>query len=462
MDTSEWPEHSEEPIGGAGGSETRARLALAAELGIHEADLAWQSELIDSDVFGALRWLINELARGRLPFRDLDAGDWALKLVTGGGTKPQDLIVSRILANWERESAGLGGLANAELVSVLRQVERSVRVWTRSADSRGYLACLRGFLHERGLQIDLVDAEGHSVAVRGTRPDDVSLGELGDWWLDRPQDEELFEAFSLRVVRQMSEGRSVTAARTCAELLDRASQAGMRARLLWLAGMVHYHRGDLEPAEAKFGLATEADPAFLRAWRSLGATRIERGHLGAAANAFEQALALDSQDGWSYELMADAYGRAEDPDAGLIWLRRWVEAAPRSLYARHRLTLGLELAGESAEAGQTRRRLVSSSPSPDADFVDWAAWTRAQIGGGKGKRAGRLLQRAWSRAAEAHWWALWLQAVVLEAQGRVDAASRMAARARETAGDWAEIRDRAHEILDDLVAADSGLWDGVD
>jgi tetratricopeptide (TPR) repeat protein len=380
-------------------------------------------------------------------------GQWLVRR----DVKPRDLIVSRIAFNWQTQSASSWAPANADLSGVLREVLKSMDVWSRGPQSRGYLAYLRDFLEQGGLQVSLLDENGVPLSSQGSSLDDQSLNELGDAWIVRPDDVETWEAFVGRVIRHAAERDYESVIRVCQALLAQAKEEPDRARLLWILGWTYQESGDMRHAARTLAQATDSDPSLAQAWRSRGLAHLAAGDVEAALVALERALALDPEDERSYEIVLEIHRRADDAEAERAVLARRADAMPYSLLARYDLATALGRAGEQAQADQIMRRLRSSSPEYGAPFADWAVWTRLQVEGRRGKRVHRRLQRAWLRDSEWHWWAPWLEAAAFEAVGDPDGVTRMVRRMSETAKDWQEIREEAVSILGDLLPADSAL-----
>ncbi len=138
-----------------------------AELGIHEADVLRQNQLADGDVRAALQWMVGQLSAGALPdVRDNLASEDGSPVI-GEETRPHDLIAWRITDNWQTEFAESWTPSNRDLAGVLREILKSVDVWTQGPRSRGYLVYVRDFLREMGVTVDLVDADGVPLTGEG-------------------------------------------------------------------------------------------------------------------------------------------------------------------------------------------------------------------------------------------------------------------------------------------------------
>jgi tetratricopeptide (TPR) repeat protein len=431
---------------------------FAAELAIYEADLAWQSELADGDVQEALRWLTDQLLSSHtLPRPTFEGIGGHGELALRQKMRPWQLIASRLIANWEATSAGSPLPPNDDLAVVLREIGVSVQAWTRGPGSRGYLAHVREFLRRGGIHVELLDEAGAPMSTRGVSLDDRPLDEVSEWLLHHPEDDEAFQVFARRAIQRTTEGRGAEVIALGRALADRTQDRFVRSRMLWLVGWSFLEEGQVDRALEALTEATTIDPDFLGAWRVQAEAHIAAGRADQAVADLERALELHPEDEQSYELLAHVHRERGDETSERAVLERRADALPRSLVAQYELASFLERCDSQEEAGRAWHRLRTLSPAPDASFLDWAIWTRVQVQSGRTKRAYKRLERVWQRDSEAHWWAPWLLAVLLEASGDSTRAKEAIERIRHIPGDWRLVAEQGRSILAELLPAQSDL-----
>ncbi|MEM9378493.1 MAG: TonB family protein [Planctomycetota bacterium] len=139
-----------------------------------------------------------------------------------------------------------------------------------------------------------------------------------------------------------------------AKVVDSARGPGASAALDLMAGNLALQRGELARAEQSLAVAVEKHPTFERAWRTLGVVRFQLRQSARAAEAFERAVRLGSDDAQTYGLYGMSLlgsGDARGAESAL-WLasmlepdeRKWKLGLLRSLLEQERHAHALTLA----------------------------------------------------------------------------------------------------------------------
>jgi tetratricopeptide (TPR) repeat protein len=97
--------------------------------------------------------------------------------------------------------------------------------------------------------------------------------------------------------------------------------AVVRAKAFDNMGYLYRELGDLPRARESFEAAVSADPQFAKAWIGLGLVNQKSGNLGAAIQAYSQAMKLQPSD-WGYLLLARALEQGGDNPAALSAIRQ--------------------------------------------------------------------------------------------------------------------------------------------
>ena len=92
--------------------------------------------------------------------------------------------------------------------------------------------------------------------------------------------------------------------------------AGVRAKAFNNMGYAYRELGDLAHARGSFEAAVAANPQYPKAWIGLGLVDQKSGNLGAAIQAYSQAMKLQPSD-WGYLLLARALEQSGDNNAAL-------------------------------------------------------------------------------------------------------------------------------------------------
>lgn len=123
--------------------EKYVQAVMRAETGILEADTILDRALTDGDVRVALRRLAREL--------QAPPGERA-ELASPGDSA--DLVVARIVSNWEDLFTSAPRHSDTELVGILALLFDSVGNWSRmNGGPRGYLEFIHGFLAQLGVSV---------------------------------------------------------------------------------------------------------------------------------------------------------------------------------------------------------------------------------------------------------------------------------------------------------------------
>jgi len=93
------------------------------------------------------------------------------------------------------------------------------------------------------------------------------------------------------------------------------------------AGVVFYHRGDLERAAEKFNRAVELAPDFVEAHNNLGLVETERGNAEAATKHFQRAIELDPSLSASYNNLGYVFFLQENYEEAIAMYQEAIERA---------------------------------------------------------------------------------------------------------------------------------------
>jgi hypothetical protein len=178
---------------------------LATETAIHEVFVITQRQLTDRTVRSALERLIVQMRQGPLPPLE-DTG--SLEVKEG---QEEDGIIDNIRRHWAEDLEEWPG--TDDVIGVLRTTLNSIHIWgTHSAQTRGYLNYLEGFLKKGGVSVDMVDAEGEPVAV-----EEPELLQIGHAWCEE-DDREARDAFYKLAREMMRTGEAETVVEVCQRL----------------------------------------------------------------------------------------------------------------------------------------------------------------------------------------------------------------------------------------------------
>ncbi|MEO1089225.1 MAG: tetratricopeptide repeat protein [Pseudomonadota bacterium] len=109
------------------------------------------------------------------------------------------------------------------------------------------------------------------------------------------------------------------------------------ARAALTAGVVALRRGRLDDAEARFGAAIAAQPAFAEAWNKRATVRYLRGALGGSVADIQATLALEPRHFGALAGLGMIYDRLDRPEAARRSYRAALEIHPHLQRARERI-----------------------------------------------------------------------------------------------------------------------------
>lgn len=187
---------------------------LHTETGIYETFVMTDRKLTDADVQAALRELVLRLRQGPLP--PLEETD-RVEVIAG---QEKELIIRNIRRNWDYMHESGIKVGRESLIGVLRTLLGSIEVWrTPSAQSRGYLHYIEGFLKKAGVSVVEQSADGAPIP----EPEEEQLVALGRPWAETgdPEAAERFRALADRMIR-VGEGEKV--AEACQRLIGETGE----------------------------------------------------------------------------------------------------------------------------------------------------------------------------------------------------------------------------------------------
>jgi hypothetical protein len=178
---------------------------LATETAIYEVFVMTERQLTDRTVRAALEKLVLQMRQGPLPPLE-DTGP--LEINEG---QEEDGIIQNIRRHWEEDLKSWPG--KDDVIGVLRTTLNSIHIWgTRSAETRGYLNYLEGFLKKGGVSVNLVDSEGEPVAE-----EEPELLQIGWAWCEEG-DREARDEFYKLAREMMRTGEAETVVEVCQRL----------------------------------------------------------------------------------------------------------------------------------------------------------------------------------------------------------------------------------------------------
>lgn len=181
------------------------------EEAIYRAFLSSDREICDRDVRTALEGLIGDLRHGHIQ-------------ATAGSSN--DMVSYMIRSFWD----DLPDCPTAdELAGILRTILGSIEVWTTpSANSRGYLSYLEGFMRKAG--VGWPDAFPEAQV---NEPFDSALLEMGrTWCAGEPGAGEVFRALAEQMI---ADGQTEKVAETCQQLIGEGTSTEIFRQLSMLA-----------------------------------------------------------------------------------------------------------------------------------------------------------------------------------------------------------------------------------
>ena len=98
-------------------------------------------------------------------------------------------------------------------------------------------------------------------------------------------------------------------------------------------GILEMSAGERPAAAVAFRQAVTADPGYGAAWRGLGAALVATDAAG-ATEAWQRAVALEPRDYDSLFNLGIVLSEGPEPQAALLYLKRFVAQAPRDRYLR--------------------------------------------------------------------------------------------------------------------------------
>ena len=131
------------------------------------------------------------------------------------------------------------------------------------------------------------------------------------------------------------------------------------------AAVAHFHAGRLGEANELAHRILRSDPDYAEAWNLLGAIALEQGDPRAAAQNFEDAVALAPLDAGIITNLAETKRRSGDFDDAEALSRKALGIDPGRVTALHTLALALTAQGRGEEAFECYQRLQSL----DQDFA---------------------------------------------------------------------------------------------
>ena len=194
---------------------------LSTETGIYESSVVTEQALTDADVQAALQELVLQLRHGPLTTQE-----YSDKITYTEGDE-KGLVISNIRRNWIHMHYAGTRVGTEQLVGVLRTLLGSIEAWrSPSAQSRGYLHYLEGFLKKAGVKVDAYSSDFEPVP----EPAEEKLLTIGRPWAETgdPEAAERFRALADRMIRG-GEGEQVVEA--CQRLIEETAQGPAFAEL---------------------------------------------------------------------------------------------------------------------------------------------------------------------------------------------------------------------------------------
>lgn len=181
------------------------------EQGIYTAFVTSGRQLCDHDVRTALEGLIRDLRRGH---------------IQAPPESTDDLVSYMIRSFWD----DLPDCPTAdELVGILRTILGSIEVWSSpSANSRGYLSYVEGFMKKAGVCCQVVSPDEQLV-----EPEDSSLLVIGRTWCSG--EEGAGSVFRALAEQMIADGQSEQVAETCQQLIGEGTSTEVFRQLSMLA-----------------------------------------------------------------------------------------------------------------------------------------------------------------------------------------------------------------------------------
>ncbi len=148
---------------------------MAAEMGIHEADVISDREITDRDVKHHLEELVRELRGERRRKVEGEGEEKALEHV----------VIARIRDHWQsKRDSVMFRPTDSDLAGVLRTIIDSLNVRTHmTPGGRGYLDYIEGFLGELGFTARKASPEELENLEVVEDPDEANLWEAGSQWI---------------------------------------------------------------------------------------------------------------------------------------------------------------------------------------------------------------------------------------------------------------------------------------
>lgn len=147
-----------------------------------------------------------------------------------------------------------------------------------------------------------------------------------------------------RAVEHAREGRFDDAVKAL------ASTGGPQVAVAFLEGLLHYSKGELDPAATKFREALKLDSEFFPAAFYLGSCYAAGGRDRQAVGAWQISLVTESDAPFIYTLLADGFLRLREIDSALGILAEARRLWPDSDQVTLRLGTALALSGRASEA----------------------------------------------------------------------------------------------------------------
>lgn len=357
---------------------------FSAEIGILSAD-AVLPEITDGEVVAALRELVGQVTRSKgLPrYRE----------------QPQDtagLIGWLIVQNWDEILSKRRKLSPKEIVGCLEVVIESVETRMRKPNQRKYLNYLKKFMKRAGVSI-----EARSISELEEEDDEMfydldgmSLAEVGQLWLQKPDIWGIEDAFENKAHAQIVGGQAEQVITLCAELLEQAGEPYTRAILLTVQGKAYRHLGQTEKAMDILSMARSLDEGFFGSRHAMAEIYYEQGQYEQAIEVWRECLGGDRYDAYIYEQIARSYRQMGDlageetawrgmlkvkERPGCIGLLARLFRGHQSVSTLMHLADCLQRQGKMDDVQAINDRLKRARPHPRDPFEDWVYWVRFRL-----------------------------------------------------------------------------------
>jgi len=188
---------------------------LHTETGIYETFVMTDRQLTDREVASALERMVLQMRQGPLPAFD-ESG------ASGEGEGNEELIIWNIRRNWQELYERNPRLDREAMIGVLRTLLGSIETWsTPSAQSRGYLHFVEGFLKKAGVRVEKVSPDTLEPVAERKEEDLLTVGRV--WCAG---DDEAGERFRELAEQMTDAGHPERVAEIAQQLLGEISATG--------------------------------------------------------------------------------------------------------------------------------------------------------------------------------------------------------------------------------------------